>query len=91
MGEDRYGMGSRLALAAAKSTERPRAGRVAAGPGSRAVARVCLGEVRLGKWADRGCAGSFAREAEFSKGCRHFASVITLAKCGIAVKAAASL
>lgn len=35
MGEDRYGMGSRLALAAAKSTERSRAGRVA-GPRGRA-------------------------------------------------------
>ena len=30
--------------------------------------------------------GGFASEAEFSKGYRHFASVITLAKCGIAVK-----
>ena len=83
----RCGMGSRLALAAVKSTERSRAGRVAAGPGSRAVARVCLGGVRLGNWVDRGCAGRFAREAEFSKECRHFASVITLAKCCTAVKA----
>lgn len=56
-------------------------------PGSRAVARVCLGEVRLGKWTDRGCAGSFAREAEYSKGYWHFANIITLAKCGTAVKA----
>ena len=31
--------------------------------------------------------GWFASEAEFSKGYRHFASVITLAKCGTAVKA----
>ena len=35
--------------------------------------------------------GWFASEAEFSKGYRHFASVISLAKCGIAVKAEASL
>ena len=33
-----------------------------------------------------GRGGCFASEAEFSKGYRHFASVITLAKCGIAVK-----
>ena len=33
------------------------------------------------------CGGWFASEAEFSKGYRHFASVITLAKCGTAVKA----
>ena len=31
--------------------------------------------------------GRFTSEAEFSKGYRHFASVITLAKCGSAVKA----
>ena len=31
-------------------------------------------------------AGCFASDVEFSKGYRHFASVITLAKCGIAVK-----
>ena len=35
--------------------------------------------------------GRFASEAEFSKGYRHFASVVPLAKCGIAVKAEASL
>ena len=35
--------------------------------------------------------GCFASDAEFSKGCRHFASVITLAKCGTAVKPEASL
>ena len=35
--------------------------------------------------------GCFASDAEFSKGCRHFASVITLAKCGSAVKPEASL
>ena len=34
-----------------------------------------------------GCGGCFASEVEFSKGNRHFQSVITLAKCGIAVKA----
>ena len=34
-----------------------------------------------------GARGRFASEAEFSKGYRHFASVITLAKCGTAVKA----
>ena len=39
----------------------------------------------------RQCSGSFASEAESSKGYRHFASVITLAKCGIAVKAEVSL
>ena len=33
----------------------------------------------------------FASEVKFSKGYRHFASVITLAKCGIAVKAEVSL
>ena len=33
-----------------------------------------------------GHGGCFASEVEFSKGYRHFASVITLAKCGIAVK-----
>ena len=35
-----------------------------------------------------GMASSFASGVEFSKGYRHFASVITLAKCGIAVKIA---
>ena len=38
-----------------------------------------------------GTGGSFASEVEFLKGYRHFASVITLAKRGIAVKAEASL
>ncbi|ERH32374.1 hypothetical protein HMPREF1550_01163 [Actinomyces sp. oral taxon 877 str. F0543] len=38
-----------------------------------------------------GTGSSLASEVEFSKGYRHFASVITLAKCGIAVKAEASL
>ena len=42
-----------------------------------------------GPWA--GYLGCFASEVEFSKGYRHFASVITLAKCGSAVKAEASL
>ena len=44
---------------------------------------------RCRPWGEYG--GSFASEVEFSKGYRHFASVITLAKCGIAVKAEASL
>ena len=35
--------------------------------------------------------GCFASEVEFSKGYRHFASVITLAKCGITVKVEVSL
>ena len=38
-----------------------------------------------------GTGGSFASEVELLKGYRHFASVITLAKRGIAVKAEASL
>ena len=38
-----------------------------------------------------GCGGCFANEVEFSKGNRHFQSVITLAKCGTAVKPEASL
>ena len=38
-----------------------------------------------------GHSGCLASEAEFSKGYRHFASVISLAKCGSAVKAEASL
>jgi len=38
-----------------------------------------------------GTGSSLASEVEFSKGYRHFASVITLAKCGIAVKAEVSL
>ena len=43
--------------------------------------------------AGRSCghSGHFASEVEFSKGYRHFASVITLAKCGSAVKAEVSL
>ena len=38
-----------------------------------------------------GAVGCFASEAEFSKGYRRFASVITLAKRGIAVKVEVSL
>ena len=43
--------------------------------------------------AGRSCghSGHFASEVEFSKGYRHFASVITLVKCGSAVKAEVSL
>ena len=40
-------------------------------------------------WGGR--SGCFASEAEFSKGSCHFASVITLAKCCIPVKAEVSL
>jgi len=45
----------------------------------------------LGLARGAGRSGCFAGEVEFSKGYRHFASVITLAKCGIDVNAEASL
>ena len=46
----------------------------------------------IGKRArKRQCSGSSASEVEFSKGYRHFTSVITLAQCGITAKVEASL
>jgi len=44
-----------------------------------------------GYLARRSCGGCSTSEVEFSKGYRQFASVITLAERGIAVKAEASL
>ena len=51
------------------------------------VAEFCIGK----RTRQRQCSGSSASEVEFSKGYRHFASVITLAECGITVKVEASL
>ena len=51
------------------------------------LAGVCIGK----QARQRQCSGSSASEVEFSKGYRHFASVITLAQCSITAKVEASL
>ena len=54
--------------------------------------QTAKGHFSIGKRArQRQCSGSSASEVEFSKGYRHFASVITLAQCGITAKVEASL
>ena len=54
--------------------------------------QTAKGHFSIGKRArQRQCSGSSASEVEFSKGYRHFASVITLAQCSITAKVEASL